>query len=90
MNLEKEKQLIEGILEIATGVIVAIYAWSKRPFEFRDTVDQISKFLLDDTNVLKKEYFYIAIVFSVAAIIYGFYRIFTNTPPKDSNQEQNL
>jgi hypothetical protein len=90
MNLEKEKQLIEGILEIATGVIIAIYAWSRRPFEFRDTVDQISKFLLDDTDVLKKEYFYIAILFAVGAIIYGFYRIYTNTVSEDNNQEQDL
>ena len=89
MESNKEKQLIEGILEIATGVIIAIYAWSKRPFEFRDTVDQISKFLLDDTDVLKKEYFYIAILFAVGAIIYGLYRIFVKKDIEDTTQSKS-
>lgn len=59
----------EGIVRIAGGILVAIWSWSKRPIELRDSYPDVQEYVLKDV------YFGLAILIAVVAVVSGIRRL---------------
>lgn len=60
----------DAYANVAVGVILPIWAWSKRPMEMRDAAEAAG-LAMQGGWVLKPLFFYGALVVSVFALIYG-------------------
>lgn len=70
-NDKKEDSKGGAIFNIAAGVALGFWVWSKRPEGYRDLADITRLSLQEDAWVFRENAFYIAIAVVVGLVLYG-------------------